>query len=93
MERHKEGYESEMEVSSVDYLSDEFTIQSSSEDEMSDYDDSQPDSCSKSRKSSTSTPSINQVCMHACVGVCCMWVCGLWHTSARCVVHCECKLL
>jgi len=76
MERHKEGYESEMEVSSVDYLSDEFTMQSSSEDELSDFDDSQLDSCnqkSKSRKSSTSTPSINQVCMHSCA------------------VHCECE--
>ncbi|XP_065890411.1 histone-lysine N-methyltransferase SETDB1-B-like isoform X3 [Dysidea avara] len=64
MERHKEGYESEMEVSSVDYLSDEFTMQSSSsDDEMSDYNDTQLDSCdqkTKSRKSSTSTPSVNQ---------------------------------
>ena len=33
MERHKEGYESEIEVSSLDYLSDEFTMQSSEEDE------------------------------------------------------------
>ena len=37
MERHKDGYESEMEVSSVDYLSDEFTMQSSEEDETVDY--------------------------------------------------------
>ena len=78
MERHKEGYESEMEVSSVDYLSDEFTMQSSSEDELSDFDDSQLDSYnqkSKSRKSSTSTPSINQVCMRLCA------------------VHCECTVM
>lgn len=40
MERHKEGYESEMEVSSVDYLSDEFTMQSSDDDEPTDYNNS-----------------------------------------------------
>lgn len=38
MERHKEGYESEVEVSSMDYLSDEFTM--SEEDEAPDYNDS-----------------------------------------------------
>lgn len=39
MERHKEGYESEIEVSSLDYLSDEFTMQSSEEDEPSSHND------------------------------------------------------
>ena len=38
MERHKEGYESEVEVSSMDYFSDEFTM--SEEDEAPDYNDS-----------------------------------------------------
>ena len=40
---------------------------------MSDFDDSQLDSYnqkSKSRKSSTSTPSINQVCMRLCAVHC-----------------------
>ena len=40
MERHKEGYESEIEVSSLDYLSDEFTMQSSEEDEPPSHNDS-----------------------------------------------------
>ena len=40
MERHKEGYESEVEVSSLDYLSDEFTMQSSEEDEPPSHNDS-----------------------------------------------------
>ena len=40
MERHKEGYESEIEVSSLDYLSDEFTLQSSEEDEPPSHDNS-----------------------------------------------------
>ena len=78
MERHKEGYESEMEVSSVDYLGDEFTMQSSNDDELSDYNDTQQDSNdqkSKSRKSSTSTPSVNQVCMRA------------WHNVLTIISH------
>lgn len=38
MERHKEGYESDVEISSNDYFSEEFTM--SEEDEAPSYNDS-----------------------------------------------------